>query len=88
VLGDWLQRNGESIYGAGRGLQPGAYYGPSTATAEALYLHVVGYPSDGMILICHRKTGQVDVLESSQQEDHDEGQSVFGRTDCSNLAGG
>lgn len=39
-------------------------------------------------LICHRKTGQVDVLESSQQEDHDEGQSVFGRTDCSNLAGG
>jgi len=74
VLGDWLQRNGESIYGAGRGLQPGAYYGPSTATAEALYLHVVGYPSDGVIRVrgLDKRAKHVTVLGSGQPLEFDQ----------------
>jgi alpha-L-fucosidase len=51
VIGSWLQRNGESIYGAGPGVPAGAYYGPSTGTADALYLHVTGYPADGVVRV-------------------------------------
>lgn len=49
VIGSWLARNGESIYGAGAGLAPGAFYGPSTGTTDACYLHVLGYPNDGVV---------------------------------------
>jgi alpha-L-fucosidase len=64
VLGDWLARNGESIYGAGPGLAPGAYYGPSTGAPAALYLHVVGYPADGVIRVrgLERRATQVTLL--------------------------
>ena len=51
VLGEWLGRQGEAIYGAGPGLAPGAYYGPSTRTPAALYLHVLGVPADGVIRV-------------------------------------
>ena len=37
VMGNWLARNGESIYSAGPGLPHGAYYGPSTGTGDAVW---------------------------------------------------
>jgi alpha-L-fucosidase len=51
VIGAWLARNGESIYGAGPGLLPGAYYGPSTGKQDAIYLHVLGQPAEGAIRV-------------------------------------
>lgn len=51
VVGDWLERSGESIYGAGPGLPPGAYYGPSTGRVDALYMHVLGRPADGILRV-------------------------------------
>lgn len=74
VLGDWLARNGESIYGAGPGLAPGAYYGPSTATPAALYLHVVGYPADGVIRVrgLERRATQVTLLANGAPLEFDQ----------------
>lgn len=51
VVGEWLRANGESIYGAGRGLPPGAYHGPATAKDDALYLHVLGRPAEDVVRI-------------------------------------
>jgi len=49
VVGEWLQRNGGSIYGAGRGLPQTSYGGPSTRNGEMLYLHVFGSPAQGAV---------------------------------------
>lgn len=51
VIGAWLARNGEAIYGAGPGLPAGAYYGPSTGKQDAIYLHVLGQPAEGAIRV-------------------------------------
>jgi alpha-L-fucosidase len=51
VIGAWLARNSEAIYGAGPGLPPGAYYGPSTGKQDAIYLHVLGQPAEGAIRV-------------------------------------
>ena len=74
VVGDWLARNGESIYGAGPGLAPGAYYGPSTSTPAALYLHVVGYPADGVIRVrgLERRANQVTLLANGAPLEFDQ----------------
>ncbi len=68
VIGQWLDGNGEAIYGAGAGLPPGAYYGPSTATPEALYLHVVGYPADGVLRVrgLERRAAHLSVLAKGE----------------------
>ena len=51
VVGAWLDRNGEAIYGAGPGLPPGAYYGPSTGKPDAHYLFVLGQPAEGAVRV-------------------------------------
>jgi alpha-L-fucosidase len=74
VVGDWLARNGESIYGAGPGLAPGAYYGPCTGTPAALYLHVVGHPADGVIRVrgLERRATQVTLLANGAPLEFDQ----------------
>ena len=74
VIGDWLARNGEAIYGAGPGLAPGAYYGPSTRTPAALYLHVVGHPADGVIRVrgLGRRATQVTLLTNGAPLEFDQ----------------
>ncbi len=74
VLGEWLARNGESIYGAGPGLAPGAYYGPSTGTPAALYLHVLGYPADGVIRVrgLSQRATQVTLLATGAPLEFDQ----------------
>jgi alpha-L-fucosidase len=51
VMGQWLAENGESIYGTGPGLPAGAYSGLSTGMAQAVYLHLLGYPAGGVIRV-------------------------------------
>lgn len=68
VIGNWLEHNGESIYGAAAGLPLGAYYGPSTGTAHACYLHVLGYPNDGVVRVrgMQRAVAEASLLASGQ----------------------
>ncbi len=51
VVGEWLRKNGESIYGAGRGLPLGACHWPTTAKGDALYLHVLGRPAGNIVRV-------------------------------------
>jgi alpha-L-fucosidase len=68
VVGEWLRGNGESIYGAGRGLPPGAYHGPTTAKDDALYLHVLGRPAEDVVrvLSLDRRVRDVRLLASGR----------------------
>lgn len=74
VMGNWLARNGESIYSAGPGLPPGAYYGPSTGTGDAIYLHMLGYPTDGVIRVrgLGRRATNVTVLATNEPLEFDQ----------------
>lgn len=76
VIGSWLDRNGESIYGAGPGVPAGAYYGPSTGTPDALYLHVTGYPADGVLRVrgLERTATAATVLATGQPLEFDQHQ--------------
>lgn len=73
VIGQWLARNGEAIYGAGPGLPPGAYFGPTTAKGDALFLHVLGRPSEGVVRVrgLPRDVVAVRVLATGQALDFD-----------------
>lgn len=66
LIAAWMERNREAIDGAGPGLPPGAYYGPSTAKPDAIYLHVLGSPADGVVRVrgLGRRATRVTVLST------------------------
>jgi alpha-L-fucosidase len=47
-LGEWIARNAEAVYGTGRGLPPGHFYGASTLAADrrVLYLTCFDRPAE------------------------------------------
>jgi alpha-L-fucosidase len=49
VVGDWLRRHGESIYGAGAGPAQMSSLGPATANGDLLYVHVLGAPPEDTV---------------------------------------
>ncbi|WP_084490241.1 alpha-L-fucosidase [Niabella ginsenosidivorans] len=48
-IGNWMQKNGESIYGTKATPLPLQSWGVSTARPGKLYLHVFNYPTDGKL---------------------------------------
>ena len=46
TIGSWLQRNGESVFGAEPGLAPSQFYGPTTKQGNTVYLHLLSSPPD------------------------------------------
>jgi len=50
-IGDWLQKNGESIYDTKASPLPLQNWGVSTLKNNKLYLHVFNYPPDGKLYI-------------------------------------
>ncbi len=58
-VGDWLSKNGESIYGTRGGPFPPGDYGVSTHKAGTIYVHVLKWPEGGLKLpaIPDRVTG-------------------------------
>jgi alpha-L-fucosidase len=50
-IGNWLDANGESIYGAGRTPLPVQGWGESTRKGGMLYLHVFNWPEDGSLVL-------------------------------------
>lgn len=51
VIGEWLTANRESIFTDGLWLAPGAFYGPTTVSGDAVYLHVLGRPGGDQVLV-------------------------------------
>lgn len=59
-VGDWLQVNGEAIYGT-RGSPVGeAPWGVITSRPGVLYLHVLRMPKDGRLLVPHAGTARIE----------------------------
>ncbi|AHF15524.1 alpha-L-fucosidase [Niabella soli] len=50
-IGNWMQKNGESIYGTHATPLPMQSWGVSTAKPGRLYLHVFNYPADGKLYV-------------------------------------
>jgi len=53
VVGEWLARNGEAVYGTRSGPLQGTEEYRSTQRPGKLYLHVFHWPVDGVITIAH-----------------------------------
>lgn len=49
IIGDWLQRNGEAIYGTKAGPIQSQEWCRTTAKPGRIYLHVFGWPVDGIL---------------------------------------
>lgn len=50
-IGEWLNLNGESIYGTGKSGLPIQSWGVTTQRDDTLYAHVYNWPDDGKLLI-------------------------------------
>ncbi len=50
-IGDWLQLNGESIYGTTGSPFPYLSFGRATRKGQTIYLHVFDYPKNGQITV-------------------------------------
>src|SRR5215204_384322 len=63
-IGNWLTKNGESIYGTSASPLPLQSWGVSTVKNNKLYLHVFNWPSDGKLYVGGLKTpaGKVHLL--------------------------
>ena len=63
-IGNWLTKNGESIYGTSASPLPLQSWGVSTVKNNRLYLHVFNWPSDGKLYVGGLKTpaGKVHLL--------------------------
>jgi alpha-L-fucosidase len=44
AVGEWMERNGESVVGTRPGLEPWQFYGPSTRRKKTVYLHLLYRP--------------------------------------------
>ena len=55
-IGDWMQKNGESIHGAGASSLPLQSWGVVTRKNSKLYLHVFNWPADGRLVVGGLKT--------------------------------
>lgn len=51
VIAGWMEANSESIFTNGHGLEPGAFYGPTTGSDDAIYLHVLGRPGGDTLIV-------------------------------------
>lgn len=48
-IGEWMEANGESIYGTDKSLFVNLPWGWSTTTPDKIYLHVFDWPKDGQL---------------------------------------
>ena len=77
-IGQWLQRNGVSIYGTRGGPWLPGSYGVSTHRGTAIYLHLLDVPKDGLVTLPDLpvKVVSVSVLNGSSLEFKESGQEL------------
>ena len=51
TVGEWMQTNGESIYGTTASPLPEQPWGRSTVKGDTVYLHVFTWPADGKLRV-------------------------------------
>lgn len=68
-IGNWLKKNGESIYGSSASPLPLQSWGVSTLKGNKLYLHVFHWPSNGKLYVGGLKsaTGKVYLLSDAKK---------------------
>lgn len=54
-IGQWLNKNGEAIYGTQRGQLPIPAWGVTTQNGNRIYLHVFNKPADGNLILAGLK---------------------------------
>jgi alpha-L-fucosidase len=67
AMGDWLQVNGEAVYGTRPGPIQGVNWCRSTAKPEKLYLHVFDWPQNGEIKLPGVQTSRAYLLSDPAQ---------------------
>ena len=63
-VGEWMQQNGESIYGTTASKLPEFPWGRTTVNGNKLYLHIFSWPADATIRLSglHNKVGSAHLL--------------------------
>ncbi len=74
VMGDWIARNRDAIFGVAEGVPAGAYYGPSTGNDDALYLFAMGRANGDVLRVrgLDRKVVSATVLDTGQPLEFDQ----------------
>ncbi|MGH2551047.1 MAG: alpha-L-fucosidase [Thermomicrobiales bacterium] len=74
VIAGWMEKNQESIFACGGGLAPGAFYGPTTGSDDAIYLHVLGRPGGDTLIVrgVARRVASVSVLATGTALEFDQ----------------
>lgn len=49
-MGEWMRKNGETIYGTRKGIVPAADWGVSTQKGKKLYLHILDWDEDVLLI--------------------------------------
>lgn len=69
-IGEWMKKNGESIYGTSKSPLPIQNWGVSTLKGNKLYLHVFNWPADGKLYL-HGLVSEVNrvyLLQNSSKQ--------------------
>lgn len=68
-IGEWIDRNGESIYGSQAGPLHGLSWGRTTMKGSTVYLHVFDWPSNGTLFVSGLTVKAARLLASGERLD-------------------
>jgi len=68
MVGEWLQKNGESIYGTRGGVMPTQEWGTVVSKDKKLFVHILNKPSQDFILLpkIDQKVQSIQLFSSKQ----------------------
>jgi len=68
VVGEWMRRNADAVVGAGPGLEPWQWYGPSTSRDGVVHLVATMAPRDRVVVrgLPTRRVASVEVLDTGR----------------------
>ena len=66
-MGEWLAKNGESVYGTLPGPLQGQSWCRTTKKSDTLYLHVFSWPEDGRLVVPGIKSKSASLLDSGDE---------------------
>lgn len=87
-IGNWMKKNGNSIYGAGRTDLPIQQWGVLTAKYDTLYAHIHQWPKDGRITIGGLRSNIRKAWMLSEQQQKEVRWKRINKDDCQLLLSG